>query len=88
MSEVTCQTKVKDQSLSQEVDQNSPQQTNSQQQTTFEKETGSQNFCRRQLSRHLPVKRKEGKNDKQVQTLISGDFFVNTANVYSGHLVE
>ncbi|KAL4221256.1 hypothetical protein ACF0H5_019520 [Mactra antiquata] len=28
------------------------------------------------------------KTDKQVQTFISGDFFVNTANIYSGHLVE
>jgi hypothetical protein len=88
MSEITCHTNNKDEIPSQKDDKRSSQQSTSHQQTTFEKEAGSQNFCRRQLSRHLHVKRKEGKNDKQVQTLISGDFFVNTANVYSGHLVE
>ena len=56
--------------------------------TGEEDKTGNHQFCRRQLSRHLNMKKKTDSKDKMVQTLISGNFFVNTANVYAGKLVE
>lgn len=90
MSEVTCPSTTVNDGGGKEEEMMTPSQM-----LTSVKEAGNQNicagnqnFCRRQLSRHLQVKRKEEKVDKQVQTLISGDFFVNTANVYAGRLVE
>ena len=47
-----------------------------------------QNFVRRQFSRHLRIKTKVESQNKMVQTFITGNFFVNTSNIYAGELVE
>ena len=46
------------------------------------------NFVKRQFSRHLNLKTKIESKDKMVQTFITGNFFVNTSNIYAGKLVE
>lgn len=48
----------------------------------------NQNFARRQFSRHLRIRTKAERQNKMVQTFITGNFFVSTSNVYSGELVE
>ena len=48
----------------------------------------SQMLVKRQFSRHLRIHGKTGSHNKMVQTFITGNFFVNTSNVYTGDLVE
>ena len=48
----------------------------------------SQNFVRRHFSRHLRIHGKTERQNKMVQTFITGNFFVNTSNIYPGELVE
>ena len=80
-------------SISDDVSTQEAEETNQEQKlplTLDEKGNNSgQTFAkRRQFSKHLRKHSNTGRQNKMVQTFITGDFFVNTANVYTGDLVE
>ncbi|KAK3576746.1 hypothetical protein CHS0354_005585 [Potamilus streckersoni] len=46
------------------------------------------NFCKRELSKHLKLKKRPEVKDKAIQTFLTGEFIVKSGNIYTGDLVD